>query len=80
MGRLERRSLETSVSERGEKEVSWELHGGGVGLCMSGVENWFLIDVTLLEKKVAKSSAVREVGEGGGEGQRREEKVLKRVH
>lgn len=46
---------------------------------MSGVENWFLIDVTSLEKKVARSSAVREVGEAGGEGQRREGKVAKRI-
>lgn len=31
---------------------------------MSGVENWFLIDVTLLKKKVATLSAVREIMEG----------------
>lgn len=46
---------------------------------MSEVENWFLIDITFMEKRVAKSSAVREVWERGGDGQKREKKVVKRV-
>ncbi len=52
-----------------------------VGLisCMCGAENWLLIDLVLFVKKVAKSSAVKEVVGGGGGGQRRELNVLKRL-
>ncbi len=47
---------------------------------MCGAEDWLLIDLVLFVKKVAKSSAVKEVVRGGGGGQRRELNVLKRIH
>ncbi len=70
-------SLETSVSERGEK--------GGERLCICRYEviislcvrNWSLMVFVLFVKKVAKSSTVRVDEGGGGGGQRREENVLK---
>ncbi len=65
-------SLETSVSERGEKEVRYCVFVVMKLLLVCGVRNWSLMVFVYCE--VAKSSAVR-VDEGGG--QRREEKVLK---
>ncbi len=75
---MERMSLETSVSERGEKEVRdcvfvryeviISLWCEEIGHC--GFLFYFV-------KKVAKSSAVRVDEGGGGGGQRREENVLK---
>ncbi len=53
----------------------------GLRSCVCGAGNWLLIDLVLFVKKVAKSSDVKEVvGVGGGGGQRRELKVLKRLH
>ncbi len=46
---------------------------------MCGAENWLLIELVLIVKKVAKSSSVKEVVRGGGGGQRREFNVLKRL-
>ncbi len=67
---------------RGQKEKRGVLSVDVVGLrsCLCGAENWLLIDLVLFVKKVAKSSAVKEVvGGGGGGGQRRELNVLKRL-
>ncbi len=69
-------SLETSVSERGEKEVRVCVFVVMKLLLVCGVRNWSLMVFVLFVKKVAKSSAVRDEGGGGG-GQRREENVLK---
>ncbi len=70
-------SLETSASESGEKYVNEFMFAGNMCLTDCGVENCPVRFVILLMKNVAKSSAVR-VDEGaGGEGQRREENVLK---
>ncbi len=52
----------------------------GLSSCICGAENWQRIDLVLFVKKVAKSSAVKEVVGGGGGGQRRELNVLKRLH
>ncbi len=68
-------SLETSVSERGEKEVRDCVFVVMKLLLVCGVRNWSLMVLVKFVKKVAKSSAVRV--DGGG--QRREEKVLKSV-
>lgn len=76
VGWLERMSLETSSSERGQKEER-EGELGIVSVSVCGVENWPLIVVVLLIKNLAKSLAVRLDEGGGGGGQRREEKVLK---
>ncbi len=78
---LERRSLHTSASVRGQKEKRGVLSVDLVGLssCLCGAKNWLLIDLVLFVKKVAKSSAVKEVMGGGGGGQRRELIVLKRL-
>ncbi len=75
VGWLERRSLDTSASVRGQKEKRAGLAIDVVGLsfCMCGAENWLLIELVLFVKKVAKSSAVKEVVGGGGEGQMRVE-------
>ncbi len=66
VGWLERRSLDTSASVRGQKENRGVLSVDLVGLscCMCGAENWLLIDQVLFVKKVAKSSALKEVVEG----------------
>ncbi len=81
VGWLERRSLDTSASVRGQKEKMGVLAVDVVGwrsrVC--GGENWILIVLVLSVKKVAKSSAVIEVVGGGGGGQRRELNVLKRL-
>ncbi len=65
VGRLERRSLGNSASVRGQKENRGVLAVDMVGLssCMCGAENWLLIDLVFVVKKVAKSSAVNEVVE-----------------
>ncbi len=70
-------SLETSVSERGEKEVRDCVFVVMKLLLVCGVRNWSLMFFVLFVKKVAKSSAVRVDEGGGGGGQRREENVLK---
>ncbi len=70
-------SLETSVSERGEKEVRDCVFVVMKLLLVCGVRNWSLMVFVLFVKKVAKSSAVRVDEGGGGGGQRREENVLK---
>ncbi len=70
-------SLETSVSERGEKEVRDCVFVVMKLLLVCGVSNWSLMVLVLFVKKIAKSSAVRVDEGGGGGGQRREEKVLK---
>ncbi len=70
-------NLETSVSERGEKEVRDCVFVVMKLLLVCGVRNWSLMVFVLFVKKVAKSSAVRVDEGGGGGGQRREEKVLK---
>ncbi len=44
---------------------------------MCGADSWLLIDLVLLVKNVAKSSAVKEVVGGSGGGQMRELNVLK---
>ncbi len=67
-------SLETSVSERGEKEVRDCVFVVMKLLLVCGVRNWSLMVLVLFVKKVAKSSAVRVDEGGGGGGQRREEK------
>ncbi len=74
---MERMSLETSVSERGEKEVRVCVFVVMKLLLVCGVRNWSLMVFVLFVKKVAKSSAVRVDEGGGGGGQRREENVLK---
>ncbi len=70
-------SLETSVSERGEKEVRDCVFVVMKLLLVCRVRNWSLMVFVLFVKKVAKSSAVRVDEGGGGGGQRREENVLK---
>ncbi len=81
VGWLERRSLDTSDSVRGQKEKMgvWAVDVVGWRSCVCGGENWLLIVLVLSVKKVAKSSAVIEVVGGGGGGQRRELNVLKRL-
>ncbi len=69
---LERMSLETSISERGEKEVRDCVFVVMKLLLVCGVRNWSLMVLVLFVKKVAKSSAVRVDEGGGGGGQRRE--------
>ncbi len=66
VGGLERRSLDTSASVRGQKEKLGVLSVDVVGLssCVCGAENWLLIDLVLFVKNVAKSSVVKEVVEG----------------
>ncbi len=66
VGWLERRSLDTSASVRGQKEK--------MGVLAVDVVGW-----RPCVEKVAKSSAVIEVVGGGGGGQRRELNVLKRL-
>ncbi len=71
--------METSVSERGEKELR-----GCVFVVMNlssvcGAMNWSLMALVLFVNTISKSSAVRVDEQGGGGGQRREEKVLKSV-
>ncbi len=39
----------------------------GLSSCMCGAENWLLIELVLFVKKVAKSSAVKEVEGDRGE-------------
>ncbi len=70
-------SLETSVSESGEKYVNDFMLAGKICLTDCGVENCAVRFVILLMKNVAKSSAVRVDEGGGGGGQRREENILK---
>ncbi len=69
VGWLERRNLDTSASMRGQKEKGGVLSVDVVGLssCVCGAENWLLIDLVFFVKKVAKSTAVREVVEGAEE-------------
>ncbi len=66
VGWLERRSLDTSASVRGQMAKMGVLAIDVVGLrsCMCGAENWLLIELVLFVKKMAKSSAVNEVVEG----------------
>ncbi len=82
VGWLERRSLDTYASVRGQKAKREVLAIDVVGLisCMCWAENWLLIELVLFVKKVAKSSAIKEAVRGGGGGQRRELNVLKRLH
>ncbi len=56
VGWLERRSLDTSPSVRGQKAKRGVLDIDVVGLssCMCGAENWLLIELVLFVKKVAK--------------------------
>ncbi len=63
---MERRSLDTSGSVKGQKVKRGVLAIDVVGLssCMCGAENWLLIEPVLFLKKVSKSSAVKEVVEG----------------
>ena len=77
VGRLERRSLETSASESREKEGRKCVLACKVCVSACGLENWPLMEVVLFIKNVAKSSAVSVDEGGGGGGLRREEKVLK---
>ncbi len=58
VGWLERRSLDTSTSVRGQKAKRGVLAVYVVGLssCMCGAENLLLIDLVLSVKNVAKSS------------------------
>ncbi len=74
VGWLERRSLDTSASVRGQKAKRGVSAIDVVGLssCMCGAENWPLIELVLFVKKVAKSSTVKEVVVGVG---RTEERV-----
>ncbi len=67
-------SLETSVSERGEKEVRDCVFVVMKLLLVCGVRNWSLMVFVLFVKKVAKSSAVRVDEEEGEEEEDREEK------
>ncbi len=66
--------MDTSASVRGQKAKRGVLTIDVVGLssCMCGAENWLLIELILFVKKVAKSSAVKEVLGGGVEGDRGE--------
>ncbi len=59
-------SLETSASESGEKDVNECMFAGKMCLINCGVEICALRLVILLMKNVAKSSAVRVDGGGGG--------------
>jgi len=63
VGWLERRSLDTSSSVKGQKAKRGVLAADVVGLssCMCGAENWQLIDLVLFVKNVAKLSAVKKV-------------------
>ncbi len=62
VGWLERRSLDTSASVRGQKEkrgVFLAVELVGLSSCVCGAENWLLIDLVLFVKNVEKSSAVK---------------------
>ncbi len=61
VGWLERRSLDTLASVRGQKKKRGVLSVDVVGLssCVCGAENWLLIDLVLFVKKVAKSQLLR---------------------
>ncbi len=63
VGWLERRSLDTSASVRGQKAKRGVLAIDVVGLssCTCGAENWLLIELVLFVKKVAMSSAEERV-------------------
>ncbi len=63
VGWLERRSLDTSASVRGQNVKKGVLAIDVVGLssCFCGAENWLMIDLVLFVKRVAKSLAVKEV-------------------
>ncbi len=76
VGWLERRSLESSASVRGQKRGVLAVDVVGLRSCVCGAGNWLLIDLVLFVKKVAKSSAVKEVVV---EGDRGELNVLKRL-
>ncbi len=80
VGWLDRRSLDTSASVRGQKAKRGVLAIYVVGLssCICGAENSLMIELVLFVKKVTNSSAVKEVV-GGGWGHRRELNVLKRL-
>ncbi len=69
-------SLETSVSERGEKEVRDCVFVVMKLLLVCGVRNWSLMVFVLFVKKVAKSSAVRVEGEEEGEVDREEKRTF----
>ncbi len=58
VGWLDRGSLDTSASVRGQEEKKGVLVVDVVGLssCMCGAENWLLIVLVLSVKNVAKSS------------------------
>ncbi len=81
VGWPERRSLDTSVSVRGQKKKMVVLAVDMVGWksCVCVCENWLLMVLVLSVKKVVQSSAVIEVVEGGGGRQRRELNVLTRL-
>ncbi len=66
VGWLERRSLDTSASVRGQKEKMgvWAVDVVSWRSCVSEGENWLLIVLVLSVKKVAKSSAVIKVVKG----------------
>ncbi len=71
--------METSISERVEKEVRACVFVVMKLSSVCGVKNWSLMALVLFAKKIAKSSVVRvDDGREGGR-QRREDKVLKRV-
>ncbi len=55
--------MDTSASVRGILAI--DVVGLSSGMC--GATNWLLIELVLFVKKVAKSSAVKEVGGGGEE-------------
>ncbi len=72
VGGLERICLETSIPERGEKEVRECVFVVMKLSSVCGMTNWSLMALVLFVKKIANSSAVSvDEGEGGG-GQRRE--------
>ncbi len=58
--------LETSASESEEKDVNECMFAGKMCLTGCGVENCALMVLFLLMKNMAKSSAVRVDGGGGG--------------
>lgn len=65
-GWFERRSQNASLSVRVENEVSAVLFDGASRATLSNTENWEMIVVTLIMKKVAKFSAVTKLDRGGG--------------
>ncbi len=66
VGWLERISLDTSASVRGQKVKKGVLaiDVAGLSSCMCGAENWLLIELVLSVKNLAKLLAVKEVVDG----------------